>query len=180
MPTRRTYAVRDTRAGAARSMLAMSLAAFAFGCSFEPAPLHYFSTEGAVYVSPDFSDEQTDVIVAALASWSEATAGSVALQARIGDGSPQIRPVRERDGIIAEFIPSERPEIVLDTMKAANAEALRSVTLHELGHAFGLQHIEQIDSVMFPLANTVRDLDPWTIAAWHALYPKAEPSSTAR
>ena len=68
--------------------------------------------------------------------------------------------------ILGEFVPSARPEIVLDTQKALEPGSLRNLTLHEVGHALGLAHIDRNESVMFPFATTVQALDEWTLAAW--------------
>jgi predicted Zn-dependent protease len=71
--------------------------------------------------------------------------------------------------VVGEFIPSDAPEIVLDTNKATDPADLRPLTLHELGHAFRLEHIDHVDSVMFPMANRVQELDPWTLRAFAEL-----------
>jgi len=147
----------------------MLLATASSACSFQSAPLHYFEPTADVYIALEFTPAQTDVVLGALTSWNEATNGSVQLNARFGDGIPQIRPAQRGDRVIGEYIPSERPEIVLDTAKTADPRELRSLTLHELGHALGLQHIERVDSVMFPVATVVQELDPWTLAAWQRL-----------
>jgi hypothetical protein len=158
-----------TRVAAVATELSILLVALTTACSFESAPLNYFDPTGEVYVSPEFAPEQTDVVLGALTSWNAATHGEVKLHAHVGIGSPQIRPAQQRDGVMGEFIASGRPEIVLDVTQATDARALRSLTLHELGHALGLQHIERVDSIMFPLATVVQEIDPWTLAAWQRL-----------
>lgn len=143
-----------------------ALAALAFGCASERSPRNYFEPRGEVFLSPKFSAEQLVVVEGALSAWSEATAGEVAFQVRVGEGFPRIAPAREDAHIRGEFMASDTPEIALDTRKAADAPALRNLTLHEVGHALGLSHIARNDSVMFPFATTLQELDPWTLAAW--------------
>jgi hypothetical protein len=162
--------LRSGTAAVAGQLSLMLLATHgASGCSPESASPHYFDPAADVYVSHEFTPEQAQVVLGALTSWSEATRGGVRFNAHLGSGTPQIRPALQDDGVVGEFIPSERPEIVLDTQKAAGPRELRNLTLHEVGHALGLQHIERVDSVMFPVATVVQELDPWTLAAWQRL-----------
>lgn len=144
-----------------------SFALLALGCSSEGAPSGYFDPRGEVFLSPEFSAEQSEVVQGALSAWGEATHGEVAFLVRVGDGYPRIAPAPMATRILGEFVPSERPEIVLDTQKAIDPSALRNLTLHEVGHALGLVHITENESVMFPFATTVQELDEWTLAAWH-------------
>ena len=71
-----------------------------------------------------------------------------------------------------------RRQIVVDTSKAELAWELRNTMLHELGHALGLKHIERVESVMFPFANSVQELDPWTLEAWARLNTTHAEAST--
>jgi len=134
----------------------------------------YFDPQGTVYVSSEFSEQQAEVVIGAIHAWRDATSGEVDLHVKIGDGAPLIRPATQRDGLIAEFTPSDPPQIVVDTGKAELAWELRNTMLHELGHALGLKHIERVESVMFPFANSVQELDPWTLQAWARLNAHAE------
>jgi hypothetical protein len=146
----------------------MLIVSTATSCSVEPASPKYFEPRGVVYVSPEFSTEQSEIVIQAMSTWQAATNGEVAFDVRIGQGHPLIRPAVERDRINGEFILSDEPEIALDTTKAFDPRSLRNLTLHELGHALGLEHIERSESVMFPFATTVQELDAWTLAAWRA------------
>jgi hypothetical protein len=146
----------------------MLLVSAATSCSVEPVAPQYFEPRGVVYVSPEFSAEQNETVMGAMSTWQSATDGEVAFDVRIGEGHPLIRPALERDRINGEFIASDEPEIALDTNKAFESRSLRNLTLHELGHALGLEHIERSESVMFPFATTVQELDAWTLAAWRA------------
>jgi len=140
----------------------------------------YFDPQGTVYVSSEFSEQQAEVVIGAIHAWRDATAGEVDLHVKVGDGTPLIRPATQRDGLIAEFTPSDPPQIVVDTGKAELAWELRNTMLHELGHALGLKHIERVESVMFPFANSVQELDPWTLEAWARLNaPHAEATNPA-
>jgi hypothetical protein len=160
----------------ARGMLL--LFALTSACSFQIAPLHYFDPKGDVYVASEFTSEQAEVVLSAIAAWHDATQGAVSLKPQIGNGSPGIRPARERDGVVGEFVPSAEPEIIVDLEKAPNARSLRPTVLHELGHAFRLKHIGRVDSVMFRYATWVQDVDPWTLEAWQELNA-AEPAERA-
>lgn len=146
----------------------IGLASIVAACSLEAPPPSYFDAQGTVYVSPEFSAAESETLLAAMQSWQTATSGEVAFQARVGGGHPLIRPALQADRINGEFIPSAEPEIVIDTSKLSDTRALRNLALHELGHALGLEHIEHSESVMFPFATTVQELDTWTLAAWHA------------
>ncbi|MGC4088627.1 MAG: matrixin family metalloprotease [Polyangiaceae bacterium] len=142
------------------------LVLLASACSAPSHEAHYFDPKGSAYISAEFTLEQADVVLGAIDAWREATSGEVDLKPQIGTGSPQVRPAARAERINGEFIPSESPEIVLDVDKVSDAGQLRNLTLHELGHAFGLQHIGHVDSVMFPMATTVQELDHWTLQAW--------------
>ncbi|HET9931411.1 MAG TPA: hypothetical protein VFQ35_12010, partial [Polyangiaceae bacterium] len=124
-------------------LLWATMALLALACSSETATSSHFDPRGEVFVSPRFTLEQCEVVESALAAWSNATNGDVAFQVRIGEGYPRIVPAEVGERIMGEFVPSERPEIVLDTQKALDATALRNLTLHELGHAIGLPHIPE-------------------------------------
>ena len=143
-----------------------SLALLALGCSSESTAGGYFDARGEVFLSPQFTAAQCEVIEGALSEWSQATNEEVAFRLRIGDGYPRISPAPMGTRILGEFVPSARPEIVLDTQKALEPGSLRNLTLHEVGHALGLAHIDRNESVMFPFATTVQALDEWTLAAW--------------
>lgn len=155
-------------ASSARLILAALTSAFLAACSSASEP-RYFEPHGVVNVSPEFDAQQTETVLGAIAAWRDATGGEVDLQAQIGTASPRIRPAQQRERVVAEFVPSAEPEIVIDTAKTPYAWELRNTTLHELGHALGLQHIERVESVMFPYANSVQQLDRWTLEAWHQL-----------
>lgn len=142
------------------------LAGLALGCASEASAGGYFDPRGEVFVSPQFTAEELAVVESAISAWHEATQGEVDFRVRIGDGFPGIAPAREGQQNLGEFSAGESPQITLDTRKAANAPALRNVALHELGHALGLGHIAHNDSVMFPFATTVQELDAWTLAAF--------------
>lgn len=158
----------------------VSLLLLCAACSAETAAPRYFDPRGEVYVAESFTSQQAEVVIGAIDAWRDATAGGVDLKVHIGMGSPQIRPVQERDGVTGEFVASESPEIRLDTEKASNSDALRRLTLHELGHAFRLPHIRRLDSVMFPFSNDVHELDGWTLAAFRQLDAESSAASLGK
>ncbi|MFZ5891389.1 MAG: matrixin family metalloprotease [Myxococcota bacterium] len=139
-------------------------------CAPENAATGHIEPTGDLFISPEFSAEQQEVLIGAIAAWRDATQAEVDLRVQIGSGSPQLRPSAERDGVFGEFIPSSRPEILIDTQKAADPRALRNLTLHEIGHALGIGHIPRANSIMFPYATTLQELDPWTLDAWRSLH----------
>ncbi|SMF22018.1 matrixin family metalloprotease [Pseudogulbenkiania subflava] len=65
-----------------------------------------------------------------------------------------------KSGVVATGAPPEQGRIFFDNSETWTEPLLRSVGLHELGHALGLTHSNDRNSVMYPIDMTFAAIDP--------------------
>lgn len=107
---------------------------------------------GSASVDPAFSESQTAAILDAFEAWRAATGGVAALSASVGTGGElHVRPSR-MDGLtlgLTTLHPDGTADVEIDLRTVWGAarlerhtedEELRDCAMHELGHAFGLEH----------------------------------------
>lgn len=130
---------------------------------------------GTVTVDASFAAPQIEVILQAIDSWRAATRGVAALSVSIGDGGElHIHPARLDDDrtLGATTLRAEGPsDLALDmqTVRMAaraerrmDGEVLLDTTMHELGHAFGLDHVP--GGLMRAEGYGGAEVDPGTLA----------------
>ena len=61
--------------------------------------------------------------------------------------------------------------------QVGNSKEFRRVALHELGHALGLDHEEELDSIMAPFSSTLENLTADDIAGVNSIYGTSAPDS---
>jgi len=130
-----------------RSLSLVLIAALAVAC----APANKVDLPATMAVSPEFSPEDAETIFAAADAWSKATNGVADLQVVIGEsGTIRVRPDIISDTPLAQTgFNDARADITIDVAKTEDAAAnhsygysalLQDLAMHELGHAFGLDH----------------------------------------
>jgi hypothetical protein len=134
-----------------KGLFCVLLALFAVACAPDRVDL-----PATMSVSPDFSPEETEAIFAAADAWSAATKGVARLDVSVGDGggirvvpyaSDDTDPAMARTHVVSAQhadmrIDSALTDATADRLyKVPAADALRDTVMHELGHAFGLDHV---------------------------------------
>lgn len=109
--------------------------ALVVGCS--PPIDEQLHLDGTLRVSTAFSDDEIEGIIAAVDEWKDATNGMVKLQVTVDNSSPNVFKEEFR-GYNGYFFTKDR--IVLAPW--VTGEAVKPTMMHELGHGFGLGHVD--------------------------------------
>ncbi len=155
------------------ALLALALASV--GCTGRTSYL--VPADGDVAISPEFTAEQTEQIIAAIDEWQEASAGKLHLHVHVGgEGYATITPadLSTKHDAGATTYDHEGPghtciqidAIALD--RFSDRDWIRSTALHELGHAFGLAHTEE--GLMRPQVSPGLTIDADALARFNENY----------
>jgi predicted Zn-dependent protease len=149
---------------------AVVLAWLSVGC----APADRVSLPATLSVSPAFPPEEMEAIVSAADAWTAATGNVARLDMSVGDGGTiVISPGKLDHGLGFTFFADEegRAAITIDTEAYTQYLAdtptylpralMREVVMHELGHAFGLDH--EPGGLMAPVATGIDVIDDKTL-----------------
>ncbi len=124
-------------------ILAVLLSVASAGCA-ERAEMGPTDTVG---ISTNFSAEETEQILAASDEWKLATNGAISLDMRIGLEAVQhsIVAARYLGGLSGKTLkPTDgRANVTIQLLGGLPSAVLKQVTMHELGHALGLDHAEE-------------------------------------
>lgn len=129
-------------------MQRLTLLVFLLGCAAcAPEPM---ALSASLHVSTRFDADQTEAVLAAVDEWHTATRGRVALRPVISEASDQFERVRpgKLDGShLGEMLPADWYDtdrghtITIDVLDVERFGAsIKSVAMHEIGHALGLEH----------------------------------------
>lgn len=121
-------------------LLLAALALASLACAPEPMALN-----AELHISPKFSAEQQEAIIAAADEWHAATRGRVNLRPVISDSGPQfdrVQPYPLQAGHLGATLPPDWVDpsrgtlIHIDVKDIARTGAsVKSVAMHEIGHA---------------------------------------------
>jgi hypothetical protein len=120
----------------------------------------------SIELSPEFTEDETEAIAAAVSEWELATAGgvSVSLVAYAGDIDVRLAQAGELANESHGRYDPWLSAIMLDREALVSAEDYRHVMLHELGHAFGLEHSDA--GLMMPEAGGCIDAETLRQFCW--------------
>lgn len=127
------------------SLLLSALLLLLAGCSSRPDRI---PTDARVSVSSLFSADEQEGVLAAIEAWRVATNGRTALRVHIGGDDASelvIRPGRADPGAVAytDIASNDTALMIIDSgALSLTGQDLQTSVEHELGHAFGLDHLE--------------------------------------
>ena len=133
-----------------RKMMIMSM--LAVGClNWQENPTHEYK----IYIDPSFTDDQANQIIASFTEWQVKTGNFVKFSGTTLENDVDginvypttLQQLDKNDGILGETWSngvSSKIEIALD------ANDISQISLHEIGHALGCNHIQGVGTIMFP------------------------------
>lgn len=156
--------------------LLFTLAQFSRELVFRPLVVHTigpFKVERHLYVDESFTNDEDQMIVSAAKEWERKTGGLVTFKIHLIINSGEFITLKDSKAIaitkghVADLFVYEVEEtqghflglhtkrfstelIILNVDRIDDALALRATTLHEMGHALGLDHAWRKYTLMYP------------------------------
>lgn len=129
----------------------------------------YLDPRGHLRIDPAFVLSERLVIFRAAGEWAYQTDGCVTLS-EADDGLPiHRRDVAERTTARTEYWPAFL--VYLDP--GLSGDRGTHTVMHELGHAFGLEHVGTPGAVMYPSGSTTTTLDDQELDTFYGLWEGA-------